>query len=517
MDARGLLKEIEKKGQRVLVVGLGVSGVETLALLERLGVNRCAVDKTSESQFRQKSKYRDQVDRLINNGAKVYLGVDGERIGDHLENVALAVLSPGVSHESPAYAALARRKIPMISELELGIQLHGGSSAIVTGSNGKSTTVSLLHHVLSEAGRASFLCGNVGVPVVSDLKADSLERSSGASEVLVVEASSYQLESCHVIKPRVGVLLNLTENHLERHGTLQRYFDAKARLFLQQDESDVAVLNQDDVWSKGLAGRLRSKVLWFGREDLASKKHPGVLIRYAPENQVDVLVDTVAGPAEEYSLAGAPLLGIHNRYNAAAVVCAARTLGITPADIRRALQSFIPLEHRIERVARPQGACIAINDSKSTTVAAAVAGVKCVLENFPTRKMTLLLGGLAKAGSWEPLLTVLEKHRDAVARVVCFGGDGRLLQSHVSSKSLPSTLAPTLKEATVAALQASGPQDVVLLSPGCASFDEFTDFEDRGRFFKKYVREFDAGECNTGDIAKVGERRSELGVCPVET
>jgi UDP-N-acetylmuramoylalanine--D-glutamate ligase len=492
MDARGLLNEIEKKGQRVLVVGLGISGVETLALLERVGVQRCAVDKTPEAHFRQKSKFKDQVDRLVKNGARVVLGVDGERIGDHLEGVALAVLSPGVSHESPAFAALVRRKIPMISELELGIQLHGGSAAIVTGSNGKSTTVSLLHHVLSEAGMSSFLCGNVGVPVVTELKADCLEKVSSPEEVLVVEASSYQLESCHVIKPRVGVFLNLTENHLERHGTLQRYFDAKSRLFMQQSDSDTAVLNYDDTWTKGLAGRLGSKVLWFGREDFASKKLPGVSIRYSPESQVDVLIDTVGEVAEEYTLTGAHLLGIHNRYNAAAVVCAARSLGVPPAHIQRALLSFVPLEHRIERVARAQEASIAINDSKSTTVAAAVAGVRCVLENFPSHKLTLLLGGLAKAGSWDPLLALLDKHRNAIAQVVCFGGDGRLLQSHVASKSLPSTLASTLKEATEVALRASSPGDIVLLSPGCASFDEFSDFEDRGRFFKQYVRDFDA-------------------------
>jgi len=496
MDARGLLKEIEKKGQRVLVVGLGISGVETLALLERAGVNRIAVDKTPEAIFRQKSKFRDQVDRLVAHGAKVVLGVDGERIGEHLDKVALAVLSPGVSHESSAFAALQRRNIPMISELELGIQLHGGASAVVTGSNGKSTTVSLLHHLLTAAGRASFLCGNVGIPVVSELPSDCIENAPTASasdlaRILVVEASSYQLESCHVIKPSVGVFLNLTENHLERHGTMQRYFDAKARLFLQQQESDTTVLNFDDAWTRGLSGRLRSKVLWFGRDDFGATKQPGVTIKYDPSGGVDILVDTLGAAREEYQLQGAKLLGIHNRYNAAAVVCAARALGIAPAMIQQALVSFIPLEHRIERIERPKGKAVAINDSKSTTVAAAVAGVRCVLENFPAHQLTLLIGGMAKAGSWEPLLGVLEEHSSQISRVVCFGGDGRLLQSHVTAKGLPSDLLPTLREATVFSLEQTGPGDVVLLSPGCASFDEFSDFEDRGRAFKGYVRDID--------------------------
>lgn len=482
MDVRSVLKNIALEKSRILVVGLGISGVETARFLAGAGYRVATIERTEEERFLRASKYRDAIADLRKLGVESYFGVDGEGAADLFESVRLAVLSPGVALESAICGALKRRSIPWISEIELGLELLQLPSVIVTGSNGKSTTVSLVHQMLKDSGFDSRLCGNVGIPVVADLTRDHIfEDLAPGKKVLVVEASSYQLESCLNIKPRVAALLNISDNHLERHGTLQRYFEAKARLFANQDSGDFAILNADDALVASLAPRVRSQVAFFGTKDLPAGSRFGAVVGDA---DISVRID---GKQEHYTTGKTRLLGAHNRLNIAAALLGARLLGAAPEALQRTLENFSPLEHRLEFL-QLQGLPLYINDSKSTTVAASVAALRSVVGSFPERKITLMIGGLAKAGSWEPLFSLITEFQNQLHRTVCFGKDGNILANHCRRYSLPYVQAASLADGVAAAAAQSSPDDVILLSPGCASFDEFSDFEERGTVFKSIVR-----------------------------
>lgn len=490
MDFNKVLQEILEERRRILVVGLGISGIESAAFCCRMGIPAVCVERMSEQEYLGRSKFPLRLDELRAAGVELHFGIDGEGVGPYLDRVALGVLSPGVSHESAIFGSLHRRGLPLVSELELGIELYRGMgssrSIVVTGSNGKSTTVSLIHHILNQAGLKSVLCGNVGVPVVAGLGGRGSEQDGPRDEVLVVEASSYQLEACTVLKPYVAALLNLSDNHLERHGTMERYFAAKARMFACQDQSDCAILNADDQWSQRAASKLKSKVLWFGAVGPEKEKLEGAFFEYHPREGMDSLTIRFGKEQETFDLETSRLLGTHNRYNIAVALLAAQLSGVKRNQVLDALASFQPLEHRLEFVPVKQAVTV-INDSKSTTVAAAVAGFSCVSDTYAGRKITLLLGGLAKAGSWEPLMARLKTERQRLRSVLCFGQDGRIIANHCQAAGLPYRIISSLKEATQAALVEAAPGEIVLLSPGCASFDEFSDFEERGRKFKQYL------------------------------
>lgn len=482
MEVRSELNRIRELRQRVLVVGLGISGIETARFLRRCGIETVALERSPEEKVLQSSKFRDGVEELKAGGVRCVFGVDGEGAAELFERAALAILSPGVSLESAICGALKRRKIPFMSELELGLEVLQVPSVIVTGSNGKSTTVTLTHSLLKASGFDATLCGNVGVPVVAGISADALQTpAAGSKRVLVVEASSYQLEAASRIKPKVGMLLNLSDNHLERHGTLQRYFEAKARLFANQDATDYAVLNAEDAMVYSLTGRVRSTVAAFGSHFVTASCRYGAAIE---PGRVQLRIE---GNSETYDTSHLRLLGSHNRQNVAAALLAARLMGAPSEALRDALPLFSPLEHRLELL-EFSGRPLFINDSKSTTVAASVAALSAVLGSFAGRRIRLMLGGLAKAGSWDPLMSLMSSCRDRLLPIVCFGKDAGILASHCRRYELAATMADSLAEGVRAALEGVQAQDIVLLSPGCASFDEFSDFEHRGTVFKSLVQ-----------------------------
>jgi len=478
---------LEEHG-RVVVVGLGISGIDAALFLRRLGCAVTCVERSSETQWRERSKFRERLAELRAAGIELCFDADGERSAPALEGAGLVVLSPGVSLESAIAGAIQRRGLPVVSEFELGIELSRTPALVVTGSNGKSTTVSLLQALFEADGRVSRLCGNIGTPVVSTLTPAQVRGEEPPPyEALVVEASSYQLETCMVMKPRTGVFLNISDNHLERHGTIERYFAAKARLFAHQTGDDTAILNFDDPRIRALAGRIRSRVLALGRDEAALRGFDSAHITFDPIRGLDAITVRLASGVERYELAGTRLLGLHNRYNIAAAILAARVSGISPAAISRGIIGFAPLEHRLEFVSEIATPCV-INDSKSTTVAATVAALHSVHEILPGRRVTLMIGGLAKAGSWDPLMKALHSRRADMAPVVCFGQDANLLASHCRSAGVPGVTAPSLRAGVEVALSGMSPDGVLLLSPGCASFDEFGDFEERGRVFKELAR-----------------------------
>ncbi|MEY4701411.1 MAG: UDP-N-acetylmuramoyl-L-alanine--D-glutamate ligase [Pseudomonadota bacterium] len=485
MSFQQTLNGLREQQKKVLVVGLGISGVESATFLSRAGLSVIVCERQAEALFTQKSKFSWALPTLRANGVIVHFGVDGEQVAPLLADVGLVVLSPGVPLESSVVGTVRRVGVPYVSELELGIELHGGPSVVVTGSNGKSTTVSLLAHILRHAHVKSRLCGNVGTPVISSEEI----LANGPREdrsVLVVEASSYQLEACTVLKPIISVVLNISENHLERHGTMERYAAAKGRALTLQDERDYTVVNADDQMVMSLARKSKGTRGVFGQLPIAELSK--LSDNWAHIAGPATIQCRVSGSLENYNMVTSHLMGLHNRYNCAAVILSARRLGVSKELIQAGLDSFSPLEHRLEPVPH-DGRGLVFNDSKSTTVAASLAAFITVRERYPNRPLIVMLGGLSKAGSWDPLLRRIQDEKEGVLPIICFGKDGPLLASHCKAHGLPCHIEPSLQAGTTRGMATlrEAEDAILLLTPGCASFDEFSDFEHRGAKFKEYV------------------------------
>jgi UDP-N-acetylmuramoylalanine--D-glutamate ligase len=346
-----------------------------------------------------------------------------------LDGVELLVKSPGVPGEAPLPAEARRRGIPIWSEVELGYRLLAPDTPIVgvTGTNGKTTTVELLGAIFRAAGRDVAVAGNVGTALTAVAEQDK-------PEWVVCELSSFQLEDVHDLRLRVAVLLNLEPDHLDRHGTFEAYRDAKLRIF---ERADVAIVPK----GLGLPG------IEFAADDLL--------------------------PAE-------PLIpGAHNRENAAAATAAARATGIADDAIARALRTFPGVEHRLELVRQRRGVRW-VNDSKATNVAAALRGVAAF--DAPLR---LILGGSRKGESFEPLARALGPSVKAAYLIGETAGD---FAQALDAAQVPHEHAGDLARAVAAAARAAEPGEVVLLSPACASYDQFENFERRGEEFRRLVQ-----------------------------
>jgi UDP-N-acetylmuramoylalanine--D-glutamate ligase len=478
MHVISLLKSIKDKQQTVLVVGLGISGLACAEFLSSLEINVVCVEKQSKSEFVKTSKHIDIFNKLSSKKIDFFFSIDGDLVNEYLSNVGLCLLSPGISQQSVLVQCVKVKSIPIMSELEFGLELSGLPCIVVTGSNGKSTTVNLIYWICKSAGLDVKLCGNIGTPVVSEIaKIDIFSSSQPLKGLLIVEASSYQLEICNYIKPKIAVFLNISENHLERHGIIENYIAAKAKVFANQDKDNHAILLGDDPRIVKIGDSLNTDVHFFGKN--SSLKLSAEVI------SKDQIVVKYGELSELYTLKNAKFSGIHNTYNAAASILAARLIGIKQEVIVNALNSFVPLEHRQEFFLEKDGVRY-VNDSKSTTVAATVAAISSQLE-LDNRKICLLMGGQAKEGSWAPVTDIITKNRERFLPVVCFGQDSKKLNKILSSANIPSESYDSLRIAAENVLLRVETGQVVLLSPGCASFDEFRGFEDRGACFKDLI------------------------------
>lgn len=499
MSVRALLDTLSSSGQSALVVGLGASGVESAKLLAHRGLKVLLAEREPEASFLQKPKMAAMASTLRSISVDVCFGVDGENVAPYLADVGLVILSPGVSLESAVVGTIIRLKVPYITELELRVGLHDGKSVVVTGSNGKSTTAALVCQMLRCAGFAP--AGAVPCSSEPSCQNNLPSPSTSAPSVLVMTASSYQLEACTVLKPNVSVVLNLSENHLERHGSLERYAAAKSRCLQLQDGSDVAVLNADSPSALNMSRSTRASISLCGRKPLEEllerAKNAASISTDASVAEGGCITASIAGHSEVYALNECALFGAHNRSNLAAAILAARSLGAPQAAVQQAISTFAPLEHRLEVVSR-DSARVVVNDSKSTTVASSLAALSAVRSQFPEHRVVLMIGGLSKAGSWDPLLREVASSAPMIEPLICFGKDGPLLASHCRAGKVSCAVATTLREATARALQTLHgiKRGVVLLSPGCGSFDEFKDYEHRGEAFKSYLQESDSSSLN---------------------
>jgi UDP-N-acetylmuramoylalanine--D-glutamate ligase len=372
--------------------------------------------------------------RLVERGVEIHLGREEETL---LQGIDLVVKSPGVPGETLLVRAARKRAVPVWSEIELGARLLSNPLLGVTGTNGKTTTTELLGAVFRSAGRPVEVAGNVGRPLTS------LVGSSSPDAWVVCELSSFQLEDVETLRPRVAVLLNLEPDHLDRHGTFEAYADTKLRIFERQGADDVAVVPRDLGSIPGGARR----------------------VTFAADDEL---------PAE-------PLIpGPHNRENAAAATAAARAAGIHDADIAEALRTFEGVPHRIELVRELRGVRY-VNDSKATNVAAALRA----LASFPDARLHVILGGRGKHESFAPLAPSFKLDDKAYL----IGEAAEEIAQALAAAGVPLAHAGTLENALEEAAAAAAPGDVVLLTPACASFDQFRDFEARGDAFRSLVGE----------------------------
>ena len=433
---------------RALVVGLGTSGVAASALLARKGYRVTANDRRGSAE-------------LAGSLARLPEGV-ATRLGSHptdlLDGTDLVVASPGVPWDLSLLAEARRRGIETIAEEELAARSMAGVPMVgVTGSNGKSTVTSLLGEILLAAGRRAGVGGNLGT-AASEL---ALE---GGWEALVLELSSFQLEGCTTLRPRVAVLLNLSPDHLDRHPDMAGYLAAKARIFACQDGSDEAVLNADDPALAGL--EVPSRLSRFSLSDTGAEAHvaAGMLV-------VD---GEPVVPRSEL-----PLLGDHNVGNALAAALAARRLGVGRDAIAAGLRSFKGLPHRHRVVAQDRGVRW-VDDSKGTNIGATAAG----LPGYPPGTIHLILGGLGKGQDFSDLRPATEGKLAAIYLIGEAAEEIGLALEGVA----PLERCGTLDEAVRRAAARARPGDTVLLSPACASFDQFKDYAHRGDEFARLAR-----------------------------
>jgi UDP-N-acetylmuramoylalanine--D-glutamate ligase len=434
--------------QRFLVIGAGKTGQSVSAFLRQCGATVRLVE--------QSAAVRERL--TVPAGVEVRAGDDP---ADVLRNVNVVIPSPGVPRTHVLLQSALVRGIPVVSEIELASRVLTCPILAVTGTNGKSTTTVLLGAMLREAGVRAFVGGNLGTPLIDACAEPDLEAA-------VVEVSSFQLEWVHTFRPRIAILLNLTPDHLDRYASVEEYGRAKAAILASQQPGDIAVLNRDDPWVWEQRRSARGAVLSFGCEpvEFGTFIDGDALIYWGPE------------PApRRFPLDKALLRGAHNRENMMAATTAAAIWGADGTAIQRAIEHTPSLPHRLELVRERDGVRF-FDDSKGTNVGAVEKSVGSFDGN-----VILLAGGYDKGGDFQVLATRL---RGRIKHVVCFGAAGTKIRAQLRD-AVANSLAPDLTTAVREAAALARAGDTVLLSPGCASFDEFTNYAARGTRFRELV------------------------------
>ena len=455
---------MELNGKRVLVVGLGKSGVASALFLKKHGA------RVSVSDTKSGDELRNEIPTLLDHGITVETGGHGERT---FRGQDLIVVSPGVPVDAPPLVQARSLGESVIGEIELAAQFLPGPIVAITGSNGKTTTTTLAGEIMTAGGLSTLVGGNIGTPAIS------FAECARPETVIVLEVSSFQLETIQTFRPKIAVVLNVTPDHLDRHRTFEIYVDAKARIFENQQASDFAVLNADDPTCVAMAGRTKAQVFWFSRQKEVQQGawvRDGNIVFRGPGSKSETSQKEIL-QVSEISLKGA-----HNLENVLAAVCAGALMGCAPDKIRQAVHDFKAVEHRLEFVATINGVGY-YNDSKATNVDATIKALESFLANIH-----LILGGKDKGSDYSVLNDLL---RQRVKRVYTIGAAAAKIEGQiVSAKNGGPELvhAETLENAVRKAHSLAQPGDVVLLAPACASFDQFKNYEHRGQVFKEIVR-----------------------------
>ncbi len=448
---------MELKGKKVLVIGLGKTGIAMARFLRERGARVFLTDE------------RPLADLSASVGDLADLGEARAYAADSLDGIDLVVPSPGVPPANPILSEGLKRAIPIRSEVEVAFRFLRKPMIAVTGTNGKTTTATLLGQVLAGSGFKVFVGGNIGDPLIGYVNGPQDD------DFAVVEISSFQLQWIERFRPLAALLLNTTYDHIDYHGSFEEYRAVKERIFMNQEKSDLAVLNADDPASQPLSERIRSQVRFFSSRREAA---PGIFLDGGQ------LRCRAGGSEEVYPVDMIRIPGTHNIENVMAVILAARFCGCPQEEIIRVVGQFRGIAHRIEYAGEKAGVAF-YDDSKGTNVDA----VARALESF-SQPTILLLGGRDKGGDFENLAPLL---RRKVKALVIFGEARNLINGRIGGV-VGTSLAATLREAVGIAHRSAVRGDVVLLSPGCSSFDEFANYAERGRVFQNLVKELGNGQ-----------------------
>ena len=446
-----------KSSEKTLVVGLGKSGRAVCALLLSRGTAVSATDLRSRPEF------NGALDSIEEAGCSLRLG--SHRLEDFLDADRI-IVSPGVPLDIEPLKQARDRGIEIVGELEWSCRQTSLPIIAVTGTNGKTTTTALVGEMLKQAGKHPFVGGNIGTPLSQWLL------SGEPADILVLELSSFQLDTAPTFHPHIAILLNVTEDHLDRYESFKAYADSKLSIFRRQDNSNVAIINRDDPICSGRIEEIPGKVLSFSCSDqTANARLTGGVIKVS-----------IPGKTEfEIGLEKTRLHGLHNRENIMAASLAASCMEAGAGQIQAAVDMFGGFAHRVEWVRNWRGVDF-YDDSKATNVGAVVKA----LQGFD-RPILLLLGGRDKLGTYQPLLEPLAARGKGV---FAFGEAGPRIYSELCGK-VPAALYPDLASAFKDATGRASPGDIVLLSPACSSFDHYESYAHRGDHFKKLVADLE--------------------------
>jgi UDP-N-acetylmuramoylalanine--D-glutamate ligase len=441
---------MELTNKKALVVGLGKSGIAAARFLHEHGAVVTACDA------------KEQI--LMLPGIAIQTGASQ---WNNIEKQDLVVISPGVPVQTPELARARTLGIPLIGEVELASRFLQGKTLAITGSNGKTTTTTLLGKILAEGGLPTQVGGNIGTPMMELIATSTPETWN------VLEISSFQLETVVEFRPKIAVILNITPDHLDRHGSFEQYAAEKEKIFARQDANDFLVLNADDKATQMAAGRTGSQVFWF------SGSRPQVKRGTFVHQNVIVFVPKEGAAMEPVvALAEIPLKGAHNVENVLAAVCAARLAGVSAESIRESVMSFQAVEHRLQFVAQAKGVDY-YNDSKATNVDATMKAVASFAGGIH-----LILGGKDKDSDYTLLGPLL---RERVKAVYTIGSAAEKIGRQLEGVS-KIVQAETLENAVNLSAKDAQPGEIVLLAPACASFDQFENYGHRGRVFVEQVQ-----------------------------
>lgn len=450
---------MELKDKKILVVGLARTGASVARFLAGHGARVTVTDKREReavASFIESLQGRDITFELGRHGDETFLTAD------------MIVVSPGVPMDIPQLRLAASQGIPVISEIELAYRFIEAPIAAITGTNGKTTTTTLTGEIFKGCGFTTFVGGNIGKPLIDQVT------SGERVDRVVAEISSFQLEGIERFRPRVAVLLNITEDHLDRYASFQEYRDAKARVFANQTSDDFAVLNVDDPLVAGYAKKIAARVVPMSRHCALEQ---GIFYRDG------IITFTWEGRVERFPTSAFKLRGVHNLDNCMAALATALLMGCESSPALAAVESFPGLPHRMELVATVNGVAY-YNDSKGTNVGSVVKS----LESFPG-PITLIAGGRDKGGEYGPLAGLV---RERVSRLILLGEAKERIREALGHLA-DTILVGSLEEAVQEAHRLARPGEIVLFSPACSSFDMFRNYEERGERFAELVRSLDEG------------------------
>jgi UDP-N-acetylmuramoylalanine--D-glutamate ligase len=455
------------KGKKVLIVGFGLSGVATARYMCEQNA------KVTVTDLKQKHELMDSVTAC--EGLKIEYEL-GKHDTQTFLNSELVIVSPGVSLSTKPLDEVRAANIPIMGEIDLAAACIKEPLIAVTGTNGKTTTTTLIGEMFKADNKAAFIGGNIGKPLID------YANEEAKVQVVVCELSSFQIELAQKVTPAVAVFTNIEPDHLDRYPDLNSYIDAKKRLLRACDRNTYVVLNHDDPIVSRFASETSGKVIWFTKRNPVNiggefaEKFVGCYLNSIKKQ----IVAKFSGQEEVYDVSMLKIFGEHNKENLMAAICTARLMGVSVAAIQKVINEFKGVPHRLEFVRKKDGVFF-FNDSKGTNV----MSVKRSLMSFATSPIILIAGGRDKNQEFEPLQELVKNK----VKLLILVGEAKEKINRAIGDFTETYLVGTFEEAVLFAYQKSRTGDIILLSPGCSSFDMFRNFEERGEYFKKLVQQ----------------------------